>query len=146
MFPLIPIVLASIYTSLAAAFTTILTYIVARLTSKAFFLTSQIITSTLLIVAHTVVLAFFVYFIMFVYNQLNSLSDLVDSVSESNEYISVFFDLLRAVGLTPAFSDVFDIFSPFLTAYLVYRAGSIVFYSLKSTSDELFKVGVLFQQ
>lgn len=141
----IPVV-GTIITSIGLMTTTVVTYVVAKLTAKAFFTGSQIFVAFLLITAHFAMLGFFLYAIMFIYNQYNALLQMITDMSSQSDLLSISFNVLQAMGVINAFNDVFSIFSPFILSYLVYKSGLIVFHSLQATSNELFKIGVLTQQ
>lgn len=136
----------SIVTGIGTLSTMVATWIVAKLTAKAFFLGSQIFVSFLLITSHIALLAFFLYAIMFVYNQYNTFLSLISTFGGGNEILSIAFQVIQSLGVLDAFTDVFAIFSPFILGYLGYKASMLVFHSLEHTSNELFKVGVLVQQ
>jgi hypothetical protein len=121
-------------------------WIIAKLTSKAIFTSAQIISSVSLISAHFILISFAIFAIIFVYNRINDLFTYISSLSDDNEILSLTIDILKSFGIFDAFSDVFAIFSPLFVAFLVYLASTLVYKSIKTTSDELFKVGVINQQ
>jgi hypothetical protein len=145
----LPLLLAPIVTvasSVGAMGTAVVTYIVAKVTSKALFMSAQIFVSVALIGSHVVMMGFFLYIILFVFNKYNEFLELISNMSQESEILSIAFNILQSLGIFSAFSDVFAIFSPFLLAYLIYRAGLIVYHSFQATSNELFKVVVVTQQ
>lgn len=114
--------------------------------SKSVFVGIQIAVSTALIAAHITMLGFFIYAIGFVFNKYNDFLALITSMNSSSELSAVVINIMQAIGIINAFNDVFNIFSPFIVAYLLFRSAQIVFHSFQATSNELFKVGVLTQQ
>ena len=116
------------------------------LSSKVVFVPIQISVAVLLVTAHIATFAFFIYGLLFFYNQYHNFLDFVKSMSNQNDLLSISFNVLSAMGFFDAFNSVFHIFSPFIVAWLVYKTSLIVFSSLKHTSDEVFKIGVLVGQ
>ena len=120
-------------------------WLTIAMASKVVFVPIQIAVATSLVTAHIVMFGFVIYALMFFYNQYNELLSLVASMG-SNDLLSMTLSVVKAFGVISAFNDVFSIFSPFLIAFLVYKAGVMVFHSFQVTSNEIFKIGVLVQQ
>jgi len=121
-------------------------WLVTALGSKVVFVPIQLAIAGFLIVAHIAMLGFFVYAIKFFYDKYNDLLQLVTDMSTSSDILALSLQFLQSLGVINAFNDVFSIFSPFIIAFLVFKAGKMVYHSFKVTSDEVFKIGVLIQQ
>lgn len=113
---------------------------------KSVFVPLQLTVSVALILLHVAVMAYFVYAIVFLYNKINFVLNIMNNIPFTNQVLSIALQVLQALGIMQAFHDVFAIFSPYLIAYLVYKVALIIYHSAETTSNELFKVGVLTQQ
>jgi len=113
---------------------------------KAVFVPLQFTVSIALILLHVAVLGYFVYSIVFIYNKINYVLDIINNIPFSNEVLTIALQVLQSLGIMASFHDVFAIFSPYLIAFLVYKIALIIYHSAETTSNELFKVGVLTQQ
>ncbi|MFA6197318.1 MAG: hypothetical protein WC656_11830 [Sulfurimonas sp.] len=146
MFAPIISALVTIFSSLFALISSGFAWFVARITSKVFIFTTQLAVTIILMAAHAVLMAFFLYAILFLYNRYNDMIGLIRDMGTNSDILYIAFQVLQSLGVINAFHDVFAIFSPFIISYLVYRAGRVIYSSWVATSNELFKLGVLSQQ
>lgn len=119
---------------------------VLALGAKIIFVPSQIAVITALVVAHIAILGFFAYAIGFFFNKYNDILQYVADMSNSTGTLALIMQFLQAIGFINAFNDVFSLFSPFLIAFLTFKASKMIYDSFKSASNELFKLGVLVQE
>jgi hypothetical protein len=121
-------------------------WLVGGLASKSLFIGIQITVAVALVSAHVAMLIFVVGLILFVYNKYNELTELIASFTAQSEIFGIALNILQSMGVFQAFSDVSALFMLIIIGYFTYLGGKIVFHSLKMTSDEIFKIGVLAQQ
>lgn len=124
----------------------IISWIINKIGAKAFFVGVQFAGSTAFVVAHAVALGFIFYVVQFFYNQYNAFMNFVSNMSTATQLTGLATNFLHAIGFFNAFNDVFIIFSPFLTAFLVYKLSMITFSIARALSNEIFKLGVIWQQ
>jgi len=124
----------------------IIAWILGKIGSKVVLVGLQFAGATAFVVAHAVALGFVLYAIKFVYDQYNSFMNFVSTMQGVDALTSMVVNFLYAIGFFNAFNDVFAIFSPFLSAFLLYKVSMIAFHVSRSLSNEFFKIGVLWQQ
>ena len=124
----------------------IIAWIMQKIGSKVVLVGLQFTGATAFVIAHAVVLGFIVYAVKFFYDQYNAFMNFVVSLQGSTELLSMVVNFLYTIGFFNAFNDVFAIFAPFISAYLVYRLSMLVFRTSRALSNEFFKIGVLWQQ
>ena len=124
----------------------VIAWIMTKIGSKAVLVGLQFAGATAYITAHVIVLGFILYAVKFIYDQYNAFMAFVTNMGVNTDLLGMVVNFLHAIGFFNAFNDVFAIFSPFFTAYLVYKVSMISFSVARSLSNEFFKIGVLWQQ
>ena len=124
----------------------IIAWLMQKIGSKVVLVGLQFAGATAFVIAHALVLGFVLYAVKFVYDQYNSFMSFVANMDGASELSSMVVNFLYAIGFFNAFNDVFAIFSPFLTAFLLYKVLMVSFHISRALSNEFFKIGVLWQQ
>jgi hypothetical protein len=124
----------------------VISWILTKIGGKIAFIAPQFLIATLVVAKHVLMVGFMVYAVKFFYEQFNAFMSYAANMSSGDTYLALSLSFLRAIGFINALNDVFALFSPFLIAYLTYKAVSILVSAYKNISDEIFKIGVLWQQ
>ncbi|MBL1245056.1 MAG: hypothetical protein COA39_011860 [Sulfurimonas sp.] len=124
----------------------IIAWIMGKIGSKVVLTGFQFAGAIAFIIAHAIVLGFIVYTVKFFYDQYNIFMSFVVNLQGTTELTGLMMSFLSAIGFLNAFNDVFAIFSPFLSAFLIYKLATISFSISRAISNELFKIGVIWQQ
>ena len=114
--------------------------------SKSVFVPLQFGVAVFLVLAHVATFAFWVYSIGFFYVKYNDLLQLIATMQNQSDAFATIVNILNAMGVLRAFNDVFSLFSPFIISFLLYKVAILVWHSFETTSNEVFKIGVLVQQ
>jgi len=124
----------------------VISWIMTKIGGKLVLTSSQLSVTIFFIISHVVMLGFIVYAVKFFYDQYNNFMNFATSMQTATELTALTMNFLHAIGFFNAFNDVFSIFSPFLTAFLIYKLSTIIFSMSRAISHELFKIGVIWQQ
>lgn len=115
-----------------------------KLSITAVILPIQITLIGALIVARISLATAITTLIILVYNKMNDVITQFESFAISS-VLSVPFKILQSMGIIQAFQDTFAFFSLVFASLLLAFLGKLAVSSLKSISDEYYKIGVLLQ-
>lgn len=116
-----------------------------KFSSKAVVVGIQISTIVLLFASRFAFLIAVLEFARLTYNQIKDLNTKLNTIFDSDAFLSLGFKVLESVGVVDALTDAFSIFNILFTALLTAWALKFAFHTSKITSDEFFKLAALLQ-
>ncbi len=82
--------------------------------------------------------------LLWIYNELHAFFDMLPTIlTGSGEYVSIAYEVLRAIGFIDAFSDVFSSFSMVLVALLLAFLARTFYKLCELTTNEIFKISMV---
>lgn len=116
-----------------------------KFTSKTFIVGTQVSTIVFLFSARIAFLIAVLNVGKLTINSINLALNSLPTSFNSDEFLSIGYQIMQSIGLISALLDAFDLFNSIFISILLAWALKFAFHTAKMTSDEFFKLGMLLQ-
>lgn len=124
---------------------TLFAWLGVKFTSKAFIVSAQIASVTLLFSSRVAFLMAVLEIAKLTINSINHFFSILSTSFNADDMMSMAFNVLRSFGIVDAFMDAFALFNTLFVAILSAWVLKFAFHTAKTSSDEFFKIGMLLQ-
>lgn len=116
-----------------------------KFTSKSLILGVQITSVSLLFTSRAAFLWAVLEVAKLTINGISFFLNSLPTMMNSDQILSLAYNVLRAFGIVDAFIDAFSLFNTLFVAILAAWVLRFAFHTAKTSSDEFFKIGMLLQ-